>query len=139
MYLEKSSFTSEQVYFKSVVEKEQENILMQYKAGGRFLAQNTPKNAVILCDRSIMYPLVAFNNKNNFFISNSSDTYSKALYNPKKYCDYLIISNTKSPFYFSDKVASNIKNLKENKEGISNYRSKVIYFSDAFKIVKILK
>ncbi len=137
-YLKKSSFTSEQVYYKSVVEKEQNAILLEYKKAGRFLAFNTPENAVILCDRSIMYPLVAFNNKNNVFISNTSDAFKTALYNPKDNSDYIITSNTNSPHYFLDKVEANLSINKKNNIG-NPFRSEVVYYCDAFTIVKIIK
>lgn len=139
LYLEKSTFTSEQVFYKSVVHKEQNDVLLQYKNGGRFLAFNTPENSVVLCDRSIMYPLIAYNKKNNFFISNASGAFKEALNDPKKHCDYLIISNTKSPFYFLDKVETNLTNISKKKSNVNNYRSKVIYNCDAFRIVEILK
>ena len=139
LYLEKSSYTSEQVFFNSVVEKEQNNVLLDYRKGARFLALNTPKNSVVLCDKSIMYPIVAYDEKNNYFISNASVNYEKAFYNPKKYCDYLIISNTKSPFYFLDKVASNLNSIEKKGASITSYRSKVVYFCSTFKIVKIIK
>ncbi len=139
LYLEKSSYTSEQVFFNSVVEKEQNNVLLDYRKGARFLALNTPKNSVVLCDNSIMYPIVAYDEKNNYFISNASVNYEKAFYNPKKYCDYLIISNTKSPFYFLDKVASNLNSMEKKRASITSYRSKVVYFCSTFKIVKIIK
>jgi len=138
-YLEKSTYTSEQVFFKSVVEKEQNEVLLDYKSGGRFLALNTPENSVVLCDKSIMYPLVAYNEQNNYFISNASVDYDKAFYNPKKYCDYLIISNIKSPFYFGDKVASNLKSVEKKGVSVNSYRSKVVYYCKTFKIVKIIK
>jgi len=139
LYLEKSSFTSEKVYYNSVVKKEQNDVLLDYKKGGRFLAFNTPENAVILCDKSLMYPIVAFNNKNNLFIANSSDEFKKALYNPKDHCDYIITSNEKSPYSFLDKVKINLENNKTKALGINNYRSKVVYYCDAFTITKIIK
>ncbi|WP_147677351.1 hypothetical protein [Algibacter pacificus] len=139
LYLKNSTFTSEQVFYKSVMENEQNNALNQYKNGGRFLAFNTPKNSVVLCDRSIMYPLVAYNKKNNFFISNASAEFKQALYNPKKYCDYLIISNKKSPFYFLDKVETNFKNIENKDLNTNRFTNNTIYYCDAFRIIKIIK
>lgn len=139
LYLEKSTFTSEQVFYESVVEKEQNDVLTQYKNGGRFLAFNTPKNSVVLCDRSIMYPLVAYNKKNNFFISNASSEFKKALHNPKKHCDYLVLSNTKSPFYFLDKVETNLNNLEKKASYTNTYRSKIIYNCEAYRVLEIIK
>lgn len=139
LYLKNSNFTSEQLYYNSVVNNEQSDILLHYKKGGRFLASNTPKNSIILCDRSIMYPIVAYNKKNNFFISNSSAQFKKAIYNPKQNCDYIIISNTNSPFYFYDKVEASFKDIEEKGLGVNSYKTEEIYYSDAFKILKVIK
>jgi len=139
LYLEKSTFTSEQIFYKSVVEKEQNHLLLQYKKGARFLAANTPKKSVILCDRSIMYPIVAYNKKHNSFISNASVKFKSMLNNPKKHCDYLIISNTKSPLYHLDKVETNLSNIAKRTSSANSYRSKVIYYCEAFRIVEIIK
>jgi hypothetical protein len=138
-YLEKSNFTSEQVYYKSLIENEQNDLLLQYKNGARYLASKTPENSIVLCDRSIMYPIVAYNKKNNFFISNSSIDFKKAIYNPKENCDYIIISNTTSPLYFYDKIEATFKDIKEKGLGVNSYRTETIYFCDAFKILKVLK
>ncbi|NJB83016.1 hypothetical protein [Wenyingzhuangia aestuarii] len=138
-YLKASTFTSEHVYYKSVVEKEQNDVLSQYKNGGRFLELKTPKNSIVLCDRSIMYPMIAYNKKNNIFVSNVSADFKKALYNPKKYCDYVVISNDKSPFYYLDKVVINLREIENTALGYNNYRSKVVFVCDAFRIIKIIK
>jgi len=139
LYLEKSSFTSEQVFYKSVVKKEHNKVLQQYKNGGHFLAFNTPKNSVVLCDKSIMYPIIAYNKKNNLFLSNTSAEYIKALHNPKKFCDYIVISNVKSPFYFLDKIEINLTNIAKKKAITNNYSGKIIYNCEAYRIVEILK
>ncbi|WP_434035801.1 hypothetical protein [Formosa sp. 4Alg 33] len=138
LYLKNSSFTSEQIYYKSVVEQEQNPVLLEYKKAGEFLASNTPENSVVLSDRSILYPIIAYNNKNNFFISNSSAEFEKAIYYPDNHCDYIIVTNKKSPYHFLDKVATNF-NFKKN-NGFSTYsiRSKVVYHSDTFSIVKVV-
>ncbi|ANW96601.1 hypothetical protein AXE80_10075 [Wenyingzhuangia fucanilytica] len=138
-YFKQSLFSSEQIFYKSVVEKENNKVLSQYKNGGRFLAFNTPENSIVLCDRSIMYPLLAYNKKNNLFISNTSEEYKMAISNPKKYCDYIIISNIKSPHYFYDKIEINFKELSKTKLGYNSYKSKVIYVCDAFRIIEVIK
>ncbi|MCG1036503.1 hypothetical protein [Polaribacter sargassicola] len=138
-YLKKSSFTSEQIYFNSVINKEQNTTLLEYKEGGRYLAANTPENAIVLCDRSIMYPLVAYNKDNNFFISNSSTEFKNAIYNPTENCDYIILSNAESPFYYYDKVEANFNNIEKNGLSVNDYRTKVIYFSNTFRILKVIK
>ena len=138
-YFKQSSFTSEYVFFNSVVEKENTDILPQYKNGGRYLAYNTPKNSVVLCDRSIMYPLVAYNQKNNLFISNTSIDFKRSIYDPKKYCDYIIVSNSKSPHYFLDRVVVNFQELSIKETDYKGYKSDVVYVCDAFMIVKIIK
>ncbi|MFB9052433.1 hypothetical protein ACFFVB_05015 [Formosa undariae] len=139
LYLKKSSFTSEQIYYKSVVEKEQNSVLLEYKKAGEFLASNTPENSVILSDRSILYPIIAYNSKNNYFISNSSDEFEKATYDPYNHCDYIIITNTKSPYHFLDKVDANLKNIKNNKFSIYSEWTDVVYYSNSFTIVKVVK
>ena len=138
-YLKKSSFTSEQIYYKSVVEKKQNTVLLEYKEAGEFLASNTPENSVILCDRSILYPIIACNSKNNIFISNSSDEFEKAIYNPNNHCDYIILTNTKSPYHFLDKVDVSLRNNKNNKFSIYSERTEVVYYSHSFTIVKLVK
>lgn len=138
-YFKQSSFASEQVFYKSVVEKENNRVLTQYKNGGRYLAYNTPKNSIVLCDRSIMYPLVAYNQKNNLFISNTSLDFKKSIYDPKKYCDYIVMSNSKSPHYFLDRVVVNFQELSIKKTDYNGYKSKVVYVCDAFRIVKVIK
>ncbi|MGY5355908.1 hypothetical protein [Wenyingzhuangia sp. IMCC45467] len=138
-YLEGSSFTSEKIYFDNVIHDEQNNELLQYKNGGRFLHLNTPKKSVILCDKSIMYPLIAYNGKNNVFISNESVDFKKALYNPKKYCDYIILSNTKSPFYYLDKVNVNLEEIKKTDKGYNSYRSKVVFVCKTFRVIEVIK
>lgn len=139
LYFKGSSFTSEHVYYSSVVNDQQIDDLVQYKNGGRFLALNTPDESVILCDRSIMYPLIAYNKMNNVFIANESGDFKKALYNPEKYCDYIIISNNKSKFYFLDKVRVNLEDIKKADSEYSGYRSKVVYNCKAFRVLEIIK
>lgn len=138
-YFKESVFTSEQVYFDDVVNKEQIGVLTEYKNGGRFLKFNTPKKSVILCDKSIMYPLIAFNQRHNVFISNETKEFKKAIYNPKRYCDYMIISNRKSPFYYLDKVEVNLEEAKKTDLSYNTYRSKVVFVCNSYRIVEIIK
>lgn len=138
-YLEKSNFTSEQIFYQSIVNNTHNKTLQDYKNGGRFLAINTPINSIVLCDKSIMYPIIAYNKKNNFFIPNSSPDYKKAIINPQTNCNYIIVSNTSSPFYNYDKTETALKEQIQKKDGVKNYISETIFYCNTFRIIKILK
>lgn len=135
-YIHNSHFTSEKIYANSVLNNVHHKILNQYKNGGRFLAMNTEKESRILCDKSIFYPIITYNKKHNYFIQNSSKDFRKTLSNPKKNCDYIIISNKTSYNYKFDNVN---KKLFERNLKLNQYSTKIIYFSKDFKILKILK
>lgn len=132
-YLKQSSYTSEKVYFNSTINNTQNKILQQYKNGGRYLLLNTPKDSKVLCDNSLFYGIIAFNEQNNYFVPNASNVYNTAISNPKGNLDYIILTNKKSKNYLYDKVG--IELTKKQKK----YTTKVVYFTEEFKILKILK
>ncbi|MEO9571475.1 MAG: hypothetical protein ABJG40_09795, partial [Polaribacter sp.] len=138
-YLEKSNFTSEQIFYQSIINNTHNKTLQDYKNGGRFLAINTTLNSIVLCDKSIMYPIIAYNKKNNFFIPNSSPLYKKAIINPQSTCDYIIVSNKTSPYYKYDKTETSLKEQLQKKNGDKNYLTETVYYCNTFKIIKVLK
>lgn len=138
-YFKKSTFTSESLYYTSIVNNKNSKILEQYRIGGTFLKVNTNSGSIVLCDRSIMYPLIAYNDMNNVFIENGSADFQKALYNPKKHCDYMVISNEKSPFYETDKINVDMQYIYKRTNSSVFYRSKIIFTCDFFRIVEIIR
>lgn len=135
-YLKQSSYTSEQVYFSSITNNTHDKILQQYKDGGRYLLLNTPKNSKVLCDNSLFYTVIAFNEKNNYFVPNASNAYNVAVSNPKDNVDFIVVSNKNSKNYLYDKVDMK---LNRQQKKIKNYSTQIVFFTEEFKILKILK
>jgi len=136
-YLKKSIYSSEEIFYNSVVEHKNNKELEDFKAAGIFLKYNTPENSKVLCDRSIMYPVIAYSARNNKFISNVSEKYKLAIREPAKYCNYLILSNHKSSLYFLDKLATRFEEKKRFKD--SKYRSRVVFSCKTLRIIEFIK
>jgi hypothetical protein len=90
-------------------------------------------------DKSLFYTIVAFNKKNNYFITNSSIEFKKAINNPIKNCEYIVVANPKSKLYPLDKVSIKLFQETEHKQAFSDYKTKIVYFNEEFKILKVLK
>jgi hypothetical protein len=138
-YFKESNYTSENIYYNSVIYNKHNKILQKQQEGGSYLAVSTLKDSRVLMDKSLFYTIVAFNKKNNYFITNSSIEFKKAINNPIKNCEYIVVANPKSKLYPLDKVSIKLFQETEHKQAFSDYKTKIVYFNEEFKILKVLK
>ncbi|NIJ44675.1 hypothetical protein FHR24_001114 [Wenyingzhuangia heitensis] len=131
-YFKSSISIQEKNFFTSVTKNETNEILELNKRGAIFILNSIPLNSTILCDNSVFYPIITFDNNTHHFLENLSDDFTKALKKPAKHADYIIISKENSPLYSKDILAYYIK---ENAALLNH----IIYESKYYQILKVRK
>ena len=93
IYFKNSAYTSEKLFVQQLTDEPANQLLEKYKEAGEFLKSHSSKGSKLLCDASVMYPLVVFNDKHNTVIPFKSKLYDLTIQNPLKQTDFVILMN----------------------------------------------